>query len=482
MSESLKHQAVKGVVWSAVERFSVQGVQFVLGIIIARLVAPSEYGSIAMLGIFLAVAQTFIDSGFSNALIQKKDRTDIDYSTAFYFNLAIAIVVYGILFFIAPFIASFYKEPQLEMITRFIGLNLIISGISIVQRAKLTVKLDFKTQAKASFIAVLFSGIVGVALAYKGFGIWALIVQALLNNLLDTLLLWICAKWMPSFMFSWRSFKILFSFGSKLLLSGLLHTVYINLYSLVIGRKYSAIDVGYYNRAYSLAQFPSINIVWIITRAIYPVQCEMQDNDEQLNKSFIQYLRMSCYIIFPLMIGLSALAKPLVLVLLTEKWLPMAESLSILCIAYMWYPVMVINNQILNVKGRTDYFLKAEIIKKILAITILIITLPWGVEVLCWGVVLYNLLDCIIIIYYAKRVVLTTYRDQIKNIAPILLITAIMGGIILVMNQFIASSFFQLVWGFLFGGIVYIVLSFVFRIKEVALLASLISKQMTSHE
>lgn len=476
MSESLKRQAVKGVMWSAVERFSVQGIQFVLGIIIARLVAPSEYGLIAMLGIFLAVAQTFIDSGFSNALIQKKDRTDIDYSTAFYFNLAIAVIVYGILFLVSPYIATFYKEPKLELITKWVGANLIISGLSIVQRAKLTIKLDFKTQAKASLIAVLLSGIIGVTLAYKGFGVWALVIQALLNNLLDTLLLWTCTKWMPSFIFSWHSFKSLFSFGSKLLLSGLLHTVYINLYSLVIGRKYSATDVGYYNRAYSLAQFPSINIVGIITRAIYPVQCEMQDNDDQLNRSFIQYLRISCYIIFPLMIGLSVLAKPLILILLTEKWLPMADLLSILCIAYMWYPIMVINNQILNVKGRTDYFLKAEIIKKILAITILILTLPLGMKTLCYGIVLYNLFDCIIIIHYAKRVIQTTYQDQIKNVAPIFLITAIMGGIIFGMNQLVVSSFLQLICGLLCGGVTYFGLSFLFNIKEGVFLISLISK------
>lgn len=316
----------------------------------------------------------------------------------------------------------------MEVITKWIGLNLIISGFSIVQRAKLTVKLDFKTQAKASLLAVLFSGVVGVVLAYKGFGVWALVIQALLNNLLDTLLLWICTKWMPSFVFSWNSFKTLFSFGSKLLLSGLLHTVYINLYSLVIGRKYSATDVGYYNRAYSLAQFPSINIVGIITRVIYPVQCEMQGDDEQLNRSFIQYLRISCYIIFPLMVGLSVLAKPLVLVLLTEKWLPMSDLLSILCIAYMWYPMMVINNQILNVKGRADYFLKAEIIKKILAIGILVTTIPFGIKILCLGVLLYNLLDVIIIIYFAKKVVLTGYFQQIKSVLPLLMLSLGMGG------------------------------------------------------
>lgn len=476
VAESLKHQAIKGVVWSAVERFSVQGIQFVLSIIIARLVAPSEYGLIAMLGIFLAIAQTFIDSGFSNALIQKKDRTEIDYSTVFYFNLVIAIIVYGILFLTSPYIATFYKESQLELVTKWVGLNLIISGLSIVQRAKLTIKLDFKTQAKASLIAVLLSGVIGVILAYKGFGVWALVVQALLNNLLDTLLLWIYAKWRPSLIFSWNSFKALFNFGSKLLLSGLLHTIYANLYTLVIGRKYSATDVGYYNRAYSLAQFPSINIVGIITRAIYPVQCEMQDNDEQLNKSFIQYLRMSCYIIFPLMIGLSVLAKPLILVLLTEKWLPMAELLSILCIAYMWYPIMVINNQILNVKGRTDYFLKAEIIKKILAIGILLITMPFGVKILCLGILLYNFLDITIIIYFAKKVVLTGYWQQIKSIIPSLLLSIGMAGCISLSMLIFTHLWFQLFIGIFVGIISYLIFSYCFQVKEFKFVLSIVRR------
>ena len=429
-----------------------------------------------MLGIFLAVAQTFIDSGFSNALIQKKDRTDIDYSTAFYFNLAIAVIVYGVLFLTAPLIADFYEESQLEVVTKWIGLNLIISGFSIVQRAKLTVKLDFKTQAKASLVAVLFSGIVGVVLAYKGFGVWALVIQALLNNLLDTLLLWICTKWMPSFVFSWNSFKTLFSFGSKLLLSGLLHTVYINLYSLVIGRKYSATDVGYYNRAYSLAQFPSINIVGIITRVIYPVQCEMQGDDEQLNRSFIQYLRISCYIIFPLMVGLSVLAKPLVLVLLTEKWLPMSDLLSILSIAYMWYPIMVINNQILNVKGRVDYFLKAEIIKKILAIGILVTTIPFGIKILCLGVLLYNLLDVIIIIYFAKKVVLTGYFQQIKSVLPLLMLSFGMGGCTYIFMHLFTNPWIQLFIGIFIGPISYFIFSCFFCIREFKLVLSIVRR------
>lgn len=311
MSKSLSHQAVKGVMWSAVERFSVQGIQFVLSIVIARLVLPSEYGLIAMLGIFLAIAQTFVDSGFSNALIQKKDRTEVDYSTVFYFNILISLVVYGVLFISAPYIASFYREPELTTVTRWAGVNVMLNGFSIVQRAKLTIRVDFKTQAKASLMAVIVSGLIGVLLAYRGYGVWALVFQTLSSSLLNTLLLWMFTRWLPLLCFSWESFKSLFSFGSKLLLSGLLHTFYINLYSLVIGRRYSAMDVGFYNRSYQLAGFPSTNIVGIITRAIYPLQCEMQDDDDRLNASFIQYLRMSCYIIFPLMTVLGGLSEPL---------------------------------------------------------------------------------------------------------------------------------------------------------------------------
>lgn len=472
MADSLKSQAVKGVVWSAVERFSVQGIQFVLSIIIARLVAPSEYGLIAMLGIFLAIAQTFIDSGFSNALIQKKDRTEVDFSTVFYFNIVVSLVVYLILFLSAPYIALFYKEPLLDIITKWVGLNIIISALSIVQRAKLTIQLNFKTQAKASLIAVVISGICGITMAYYGYGVWALVCQSLLNNLLNTLLLWVFARWMPAFIFSWQSFKGLFSFGSKLLLSGLLHTIYLNLYTLVIGRRYSATDVGYYNRSYSIAQYPSVNIVGVITRAIYPIQCEMQHDEERLGSSFIQYLRMSCYIIFPLMIGLAVLSKPVVLILLTEKWVSMSELLSILCIAYMWYPVMVINNQMLNVRGRSDYFLKAEIIKKAVAVAVLLVTMPFGLKILCFGILFYNILDMGIIIVFTKKVMNTGFRQQFQAILPIFLVSIGVGVVTHLFLLIISNVYIQLFGGLFIGAVCLAFFSFVFRIKEFSYLLS----------
>ncbi len=473
MADSVRRKAIKGVMWSAIERFSVQGLQFVLSIIIARLIAPSEYGLIAMLGIFLVVAQLFVNSGFANALIQKKERSDTDFSTVFYFNAVIAVLVYILLYCSAPLIAEFYEEPLLRIVTRWVGLNIIFSASSIVQRTKFTIQLDFKTQARASLLSVILSGGIGIVLAYYGYGVWALVVQSLANNFINSFLLWILSDWKPQWIFSWQSFRGLFSFGSKLLLSGLLSVIYTNLYTLVIGKKYSATDAGFYNRAYSLAQFPSVNITEIITRAIFPIQCELQNDTQRLETSFIQYLRMACFIIFPLMTGLAVLAKPLVLVVLTEKWMHAAELLSILCIAYMWYPVMTLNNQILNVKGKSDYYLKAEVIKKIIAIGILIATIPCGTRVLCGGIIIYNLLDCVVAIYYSKKVIRTGYWQQLKNIIPLFLLSLLMGSIMFSVVMSTTLPMLQLVAGIVAGISSYVILSYLFHVKEFSFLSSI---------
>lgn len=481
MSESKKEKAVKGVVWSAVERFSTQGVSFILSIILARLVAPHDYGLIAMLAIFMVIAQTFIDSGFSNALIQKQDRTETDYSTVFYFNIAISVGIYLLLFIVAPYIALFYREPLLTPVTRWIGLNILIAAFSIVQRAKLTIELNFKTQAKASFISVIIGGGIGVSLAYQGYGVWALVIQSLLTNIFNTILLWGFARWIPKRTYSRQSFQTLFAFGSRLLLSGLLHNIYINLYSLVIGRQYNATDVGYYNRASSLSQFPSTNITEVITRAIYPIQCEIQNDDERLRLSFIQYLRLSIFLIFPLMIGLCTLSKPLVLLFLTDKWSSIITLLQILCIAYMWYPIMIINCGILKVKGRTDYFLRAEIIKKICAISILIFTLPYGLKLLCWGLFFYSIIDMVIIMFFTKQVIDIGYWTQIKNIVPIALLAFGMGINITLVISFIENLILQLAIGFTTGVISFIVYAYIFRFKEVETFQNLIKNKIITN-
>ncbi|MFA9192791.1 lipopolysaccharide biosynthesis protein [Flavobacterium sp. FBOR7N2.3] len=481
MKDSLTSKTFKTVGWSAVERFSVQVIQFVISIILARLVAPSEYGLIAMLTIFIAIAQSFVDSGFSSALVQKNNRTETDFSTVFYFNIAISLLVYGVLFLSAPYIALFYKEPLLELVCKWMGLSLLIQGLSVVQIAKLTVLLDFKTQAKASLIAVIISGLLGVCLAYYDYGIWALLLQSLVNNLLNTVFLWWFAKWVPKWIFSWHSLKTLFSFGSKLLLSGLLHTVYINLYSLVIGRKYTAMNVGYFNQSSLVARFPSVSLMAIISRAIYPIQCEIKDENELLNSSFIQYLRISCYFIFPIMIGIAVVAKPLILVLLTDKWLPMSNLLSVLCIAYMWNPIMVLNNQILNVKGRSDYFLKSEIIKKIAGIIILLVTIQFGLTIMCLGIFVYNILDMVIIIYYSKKVINIGYYEQFKSVFSIFLLSVAMGSIIYFSLLLISNAYLQLFLGVFIGFVSYLSLSKLFNMKEFNFLFLKLKNSLAMH-
>ncbi|MDE6482701.1 MAG: lipopolysaccharide biosynthesis protein [Rikenellaceae bacterium] len=467
----------KGVIWSAVERFSVQGVQFLLSIVIARLISPAEYGLIAMLAIFMAVAQTFIDSGFGNALIQKKDRDETDYSTVFYFNILVSVVLYGILFWCAPLIAEFYKQPLLTEVTRWVGLNLILSSFSIVQRTRLSIELNFKAQTKASLASVVISGAIGIYTAYHGWGVWALVVQSLSNNLLVTVLLWVMAKWVPLLKFSIASFKQLFSFGSKLLASALMHTIYLNLYSLVIGRVYNAVDVGYYNRAYSISQYPSTNIVSVICRVIYPVQCEHQHDQAWLEETFLKYLRLSCFVVFPLMILLAVIAKPLVLIVLTEKWLPSAELISILSLAYMWYPVMVLNNQMLNVKGRSDLFLRAEVVKKIVAIAILCATFPFGLRWLCIGVVIYNLLDVCIIVYYTKKVLDTGYMVQIRTLMPVMLLTAVSGMAAVGSMLFLESAWWQIIVGMSVFAAVYIGGSEIFKFSEFVFVKNIIHRK-----
>ncbi|MEG0467048.1 MAG: lipopolysaccharide biosynthesis protein [Mucinivorans sp.] len=470
---SLKQQATNSVFWSSIERFSVQGIQYVLSILIARQLLPSDYGMIAMLGIFMAVAQTFVDSGFGNALIQKKHRTETDYSTVFYFNIAVAIVLYAILYFCSPFIASFFGEPKLDMVTKVIGLTLIINSIGIVQQTKLTVALDFKRQAYASLVAVMLSGAVGIWMAYNGYGVWTLVWQALLNNVLRVALLWCFTIWKPIAVFSIESFRGLFAFGSKLLASQLLHTIYTNLYTLVIGKQFAATELGFFNRASTLAQFPSSNFTNVIVRAVYPIQCKIQDDTAQLNRTFLVYLRMACYVIFPIMIALCVMAEPLIELLLTDKWLPAVPFFQILCLAYMWDPVMKINHNMLNVKGRSDYFLRAEIIKKAVAVLILVATIPFGITVMCLGLIAYSFADMLIIIHFTHRLTQITLAQQTKALGPVILLSATMGLVIWLTMLLGTTALWQLILGSIAALIYYFGGSYILKFNELKQILSI---------
>ena len=477
MSDSLKSKTVKGVVWSSIERFSTQGVQFLIMIIMARLLTPKDYGLIGMLAIFLAVAQSLIDSGFSQALIRKQDRTDVDNSTVFYFNIVVSSALYLILFIAAPFVADFYNQPELTSVMRVVCLGVILNSLAVVQRALLTVRIDFKTQAKASLSAAVISGCIGIVLAYCGFGVWSLVVQQLLNLSVNTLLLWIFSKWRPIAVFSWKSFHELFAFGSKMLASGLLDTLYRNIYPIVIGKLFSASSLGHYTRAQHFSEFPSSNVTGIIQRVTYPILCGIQDETERLEAVYRKFLKLSAFIIFPLMIGMSAVARPFIDIVLGAQWGFCGQLLQIICFAMMWYPIHAINLNLLQVKGRSDLFLRLEIIKKILGITVLCITAPFGLVVMCYGQIFNSIVALVINTYYTGKLINVGFIRQMKDLLPTLLLSLTMFGAILLVNGFIEVNMHRLVIGVLVGIIVYASGSYIFKFKELQTLFSLIRRK-----
>lgn len=450
---------------------------FVVMIIMARILTPADYGLVGMLTIFIAVSQSLIDSGFSQALIRKQDRSEIDNSTVFYFNIGVGIILYIILFLSAPLIAKFYNEPLLIPITRTIGLSLILNSLVVVQRAILTVQLDFKTQAKASLTGAVISGTIGIWMAYSGFGVWAIVWQQISNFAVITALLWILSKWKPIWAYSWKSFKELFSFGSKLLASGLLDTMYRNIYLIVIGKVFKASDLGYYTRANQFADFASSNITGIFQRVTYPVLCTIQEDDKRLAEVYRKLLRTSAFVIFPLMLGLAAVASPMVITILTEKWLYSAVLLQILCFSQMWFPVHAINLNLLQVKGRSDLFLRLEIIKKIIGVAILCITLPFGLIALCWGMVANSIIALVINTHYTGKLIHLGFIAQIRDLIPILFLSGVMAlAVFLTMTFIPMHTGLALAVGILEGIILYAALAKIFHFKEFSDLLAIIHR------
>jgi O-antigen/teichoic acid export membrane protein len=463
---SLKDKAISGIIWSGIERLSVQGIQFVIQIIMARILMPEDFGIVAMISIFIAISQIFVECGFSTALVQKKDRTETDFSTVFYFSIVAGILFYFILFFAAPLIANFYKTLELISLTKIVALNVVIGSFSIVPRAILTARVDFKTQAKVSFVSVFLSGITGIWMAYSGYGVWSLVFQSLFNNGITTLLLWVLSRWIPKLQFSILSFKSLFSFGSKLLFSWLLDTIFRNLYTLVIGRKFSKEDVGYFSRADLYAQLPSGNISSLINRVVFPIMCEIQNDDIKLVEVFEKILRLTMYIVFPLMMGIAALSGPFVRFFLTEKWEPMVLILQILCVPYMFYPVHGLNLVLLQAKGRSDLFLRLEIIKKAIGIIVLVLTIPMGILPMCIGTIISGFISLYINTFYTKRILHIGLSRQLRLIASTFFLSLVMGIIVFLLTRTGLADYLVLVIGILTGIIFYTCLSYLLKFRE----------------
>lgn len=419
----LKKQATNSLKWSAIEKFVTQAIQLIIMLILGRMLGPDAFGLVGMLAIFIAISQTLVDSGFSNALIRKQDRNESDYATTFYFNIIIAIACYLLLYFSAPFIAEFYKRNELIDLTRILGLTVLINGFSIVQRARLMVAMDFKTLAKASLLSVLISAIFALLLAVFNFGVWALVGQSVSFALMTTVLLNIFEPWIPRSKFSIESFKNLFHFGSKLLLSSLISTIYENIYQIIIGRLFSSNQLGLFSQAKMLSSMPAMSITNVIQRVTYPMMSNIQDDKETLEKVYLTILSLSAVIIFPLVIGLALIAKPLIILLLGVEWKGAAGLMSILCIGYMLYPIHAINLNLLQVKGRSDLFLKLEIIKKVLVTIVLIITVPIGIKAICIGMAIQSYIALVINTYYTGKLSSLTMKKQFYMLLPIWIIT-----------------------------------------------------------
>lgn len=474
----LKKKALKGVMWSGFDKVGVKAIAFVVSIIIARILSPSDYGIIGMIIVFITIANIFIDSGMSQALIQRKDRSMADLATAFYFNIVIALFCYFILFFSAPYISKFYGITLLTSILRILGLNIIISSFATVQRANLIVKLNFKTLAIVNIGGVIVSGVVGITMAYSGYGVWALVGQQISSTLASTLIFWITGNWYPSTGFSKESFKILWKYGSKLLATGLVSTIMTEIYSIAIGKVYRSSELGYYTRAVQTSDMVSQTSGDLINAVTFPILSSLQDERIKMIDVYGRMLGMTAFFIFPIMTGLAVIAHPLISVLLTDKWLPVVPLLQWLCFARMFTPISSLNMNILNAIGRSDLYMKLNFSKTPLTIVTMIITIPMGVKAIVVGNFINTFVCYFINAYLPGKIFNFGVKAQFKIFWQIIIATTVMALLVWLSMLACETSFVKLVVGIITGIIIYSFIAYVLKIKEYTEITNIISSRI----
>lgn len=446
-------------IWRFAERCGAQLVTFIVSIVLARILTPSDYGTIALVTVFTTILQVFIDSGLSTALIQKKDADDLDFSSVFYFNFVICIILYLIMFVSAPFIADFYKDSSLVSIVRVISLTLVISGVKGVQQSYVSRHMLFKRFFFSTLGGTIFSAVLGIIMAYAGFGVWAIVFQQLSNNAIDTLILWITVKWRPIKKFSWSRLKNLLSFGWKMLASSLLDTVYNNLRNMIIGKLYTSADLAFYNQGDKFPKLIVTNINTSIDSVLLPTMSNEQDNHVRVKDMTRRAIKISTYIMAPLMIGLAFCAKPIVQIVLTDKWLPCVPYLQIFCISYLFWPIHTANLNAIKAMGRSDLFLKLEVIKKIIGMILLLITMNISVMAMAYSLLISGLISQVINSWPNRYLLKYSYIDQIKDILPNIVMALIMGVFVYFINYLDLSVLVSLMVQIILGGIIYLVLS-----------------------
>lgn len=419
----IKDKAIKGMIWSFIDRFASQLITFIVGIILARLLSPTEFGLLGMLAIFIGLSTVFINSGFNQALIRKTDCTDNDYMTVFYYNLAVSVVFYIILYFSAELISDFYGERQLVPLMRVLGILLIVNALTIVQRTVLTKKIDFKKLTKISFISSIGSGVTGIIMALYGYGVWSLVFKQLAQGIIQTILLWYWNSWIPRGRFSRDSFIGLFKFGNNLMIMGLIDMMYKNIYYVIIGKFYPVESLGYYTKADQFKKLPSETLSSVIDRVSYPVLSSIKDDKKQFNNAFRRIMRSTMLLTTIVLFGLASVSKELTIVLMGEQWKMAGEYLQILCLAAIFYPINRLNFSVLKVVGRSDVILKISIFLKILSIPVILVAIFIGIKEMLFCLIIYWASTFVIIAFQTQKHIEYKWYLQLKDFIPSLLIS-----------------------------------------------------------
>lgn len=462
-TKTLKERTISGLIWNAIERFMVQGGQFVIRIMIARMITPSEYGLVGMVAVFLVLSDVIINGGFSQALIQKKNRTDLDYSTVFYINFSLGVLIYILLYYFAPEISHFYKDERLIDVIRLISVSIVIKSLSVVQIAKLSIELNFRLKTFVNFWAVLISGVFAIYLAYKDYGVYSLVYQAISYSAIVTILMFIVSKWRPKFEFSISRTKELFNFGSKVFLAGLTGVLSDNSYSILIGRLFTSKEVGFYAQGRNLPDLLSVNLFNVLQGVLFPVMAAAQDDRARLLKIYKKSLDMTAFIVLPCMVGLVVIAEPFVRLFLTDKWLPSVFIIQWLALSRMIIPLGAINANLLNAIGRSDLYLKIDLIKLPLTLLGLFISAPFGLKYMVISNFVISIFYFFINAYYPGKLFGYGAFRQLKDMSLVFIAT---------LSMFLSTYFFTIDGGFidiitkfLIGALVYLVLCAIFKIN-----------------
>ena len=472
--DNSRQKVISNLIWRFMERCGSQVISFVVSVVLARLLAPELYGSIALVTVITSVLQVFVDSGMANALIQKKDTDDLDYSSVFYFNLVFCLLLYIGLFFTAPLISRLYKDMSLVPVIRVLGLTLVVSGVKNVQQAYVSKTMQFRRFFFATLGGTVFSAVVGIGMAYGGYGVWALVMQQLLNAAVNTAILWGTVGWKPKRMFSFRRLAGLISFGWKLLVSALLDTVYNKLYQLVVGVVYSSADLAYYNKADQLPVLVVENINSSIDSVLLPVLSAQQDRRDQVREMTRRAIKASTYVMMPMMAGLAACAEPLVRLLLTEKWLPCVPYMQIFCVCYAFYPLHTANLNAIKAMGRSDMFLILEVIKKAIGLLALVITMRMGVLYMALSRIFTGVLAQIINAWPNSRLLNYSYPQQLRDMLPAIALSAVMGLLVYTLNFLGLGDFVTLALQVLAGVGIYVLGSLLFKLDSFRYILSIL--------